>query len=108
MESMLTISAWRRSAQSRASRLLPEAVGPVRITALRNVSDVMVGLQRTGATLPRGRAATMPRFETAHDFPFAVAGVFDFLVRTGNRVALAPPGLHMRLVEGPEVLALGA
>jgi len=50
----------------------------------------------------------MPRFETAHDFPFAVAPLFAFLLRPANRMALALPALHLQLLEGPEVLALGA
>src|SRR2546430_17112910 len=41
MESIATTSAPRRSARARASRLLPEPVGPVRINASRNVSGVM-------------------------------------------------------------------
>jgi ligand-binding SRPBCC domain-containing protein len=50
----------------------------------------------------------MPRFETAANFPFPVGRVFAYLLRPANRVALAPPQLQLRLIEGPEVLVVGA
>jgi ligand-binding SRPBCC domain-containing protein len=34
--------------------------------------------------------------------------VFDFLARPANLALVSPPELHLRLVEGPERLALGA
>jgi ligand-binding SRPBCC domain-containing protein len=50
----------------------------------------------------------MPRFETAEWYAAAVGRAFDLFRRPAERVRLAPPELHLQLVEGPEVLHLGA
>jgi ligand-binding SRPBCC domain-containing protein len=41
-------------------------------------------------------------------FARPVAEVFDFFAQPANLVRVSPPELHMRLVEGPERLALGS
>jgi ligand-binding SRPBCC domain-containing protein len=50
----------------------------------------------------------MPVFETITVLTCPVERVWDFLSRPANLVAVSPPELHMRLVDGPEVLTLGA
>jgi ligand-binding SRPBCC domain-containing protein len=41
-------------------------------------------------------------------FARPVAEVFGFFVQTANVILLTPPELHLRVVEGPERLSLGA
>ena len=84
MESMATISAFRCAASSRASRLLPEPVGPVRIMELVNVSGLMGAPERI-----------MPTFAIVQRFGFPLPAVFDFFRRPANSVAVAPPELHL-------------
>jgi ligand-binding SRPBCC domain-containing protein len=50
----------------------------------------------------------MPQFEASQTFPRPLAEVFDFFRRPLNLVKVSPPELHLELVEGPEVLELGA
>jgi ligand-binding SRPBCC domain-containing protein len=50
----------------------------------------------------------MPRFEASQCFARPVAEVFDFFRRPANLVKVSPPELHLRLVEGPEVLERGS
>ena len=50
----------------------------------------------------------MARFETEQRLSFPVGRVFGLLLRPATRVALAPPHLHLRLIEAPEVLVAGA
>jgi ligand-binding SRPBCC domain-containing protein len=50
----------------------------------------------------------MPVFERSTLVPRSPAEVFDFLARPANLIAVTPPDLNMRLVEGPERLSLGA
>src|SRR5262249_11971634 len=113
MESNATISAFRRSATSRASSVLPEAVGPVRIRALRNGSGVMPPFMKTDCRVPaKGAEPTeqriMPKVEATHVIPRPVAEVFEFFRRTANLPRVAPPELQLRLEAGPERLELGS
>jgi ligand-binding SRPBCC domain-containing protein len=50
----------------------------------------------------------MPSFDSEQFFPRPMAEVFDFFRRPANLVRVSPPELHMRLVEGPELLELGS
>lgn len=50
----------------------------------------------------------MPRFEREMCLTRPVAAVFDFFCHTANWIRLAPPQLHLRLVDGPDRLHLGA
>jgi ligand-binding SRPBCC domain-containing protein len=50
----------------------------------------------------------MPRFETVTDLACPIERVWEFLCRPANLVLVSPPELHLRLVEGPEQLSLGA
>jgi ligand-binding SRPBCC domain-containing protein len=50
----------------------------------------------------------MPLFETVTTLACPVERVWDFLCNPANLVAVSPPELHLRLVEGPERLHLGA
>jgi ligand-binding SRPBCC domain-containing protein len=50
----------------------------------------------------------MPVFETVSVLACPVERVWEFLCRPANLVAVSPLELHMRLVDGPEVLTLGA
>lgn len=50
----------------------------------------------------------MPRFERTLVLRCPIRRVWEFLCRPANVVAVSPPELHMRLLEGPEVLSLGA
>ena len=50
----------------------------------------------------------MPIFEAETLVTGPPDKVFDFLVRPANLLQVSPPELHLRLVEGPERLSLGA
>jgi ligand-binding SRPBCC domain-containing protein len=50
----------------------------------------------------------MPHFEQTMRLSRPVAEVFDFFARPANLVRVSPPELHLRLIEGPERLELGA
>jgi ligand-binding SRPBCC domain-containing protein len=50
----------------------------------------------------------MPVFEASQDLPRPVAEVFAFFRDPANLATVSPPELHLRLVEGPAELALGA
>jgi ligand-binding SRPBCC domain-containing protein len=50
----------------------------------------------------------MPYFHHRLSFARAVALVFDFFCQPSNWVRIAPPDLHLRLVEGPERIHRGA
>jgi ligand-binding SRPBCC domain-containing protein len=50
----------------------------------------------------------MPVFETETLLACPPAAVFDFLARPANLARVSPPELHLKLVDGPERLALGA
>jgi ligand-binding SRPBCC domain-containing protein len=50
----------------------------------------------------------MPTFDASLCFPRPLAEVFDFFRDPANLVRVSPPQLHMRLVEGPERIALGS
>jgi ligand-binding SRPBCC domain-containing protein len=50
----------------------------------------------------------MPVFETETLLACPPEKVFDFLARPANLLLVSPPELKMRLVDGPERLALGA
>jgi ligand-binding SRPBCC domain-containing protein len=52
--------------------------------------------------------ADMPVFETVDGFAAPVGPVFGFFLRPANLLLLAPPELHLELLEGPEELHLGA
>jgi len=49
----------------------------------------------------------MPTFEHTETHPAPPARAFDLFRRLANRVRLAPPELHLQLVEGPTELQLG-
>jgi ligand-binding SRPBCC domain-containing protein len=50
----------------------------------------------------------MPHFETTLTLIRPIADVFAFLADPANLIAVSPPEFHLRLVEGPERLRLGA
>jgi ligand-binding SRPBCC domain-containing protein len=50
----------------------------------------------------------MPVFEHVTELRCPPAKVFEFISRPANLLAVSPPDLHLRLVDGPERLALGA
>lgn len=50
----------------------------------------------------------MAQFAKTMLFPRALQEVWDFFLRPANLVLVSPPQLHMKLVEGPERLELGA
>lgn len=50
----------------------------------------------------------MPLFESVQTLPRPVGDVFEFFRRPANLVQVTPPEMHLRLVEGPELLKLGA
>jgi ligand-binding SRPBCC domain-containing protein len=50
----------------------------------------------------------MPVFEAETFLACPPDKVFDFLIRPANLALVSPPGLHLRLLDGPERLALGA
>ena len=50
----------------------------------------------------------MPVFEAVTVLACPPQTVFDFLARPANVVLVTPPDLHLRLIDGPERLSLGA
>lgn len=50
----------------------------------------------------------MPTFEAVTDLACPVDRVWRFLCRPANVVCVSPPELHIRLLEGPDELELGA
>jgi ligand-binding SRPBCC domain-containing protein len=50
----------------------------------------------------------MPHYLTTIELPFPVPHVFAFFLRPANVAALSPPEPRLELVEGPELLTLGA
>jgi ligand-binding SRPBCC domain-containing protein len=50
----------------------------------------------------------MPKFEHTESHPAPPARAFDLFRRPAERVRLAPPELHLHLVEGPTELQLGS
>lgn len=50
----------------------------------------------------------MPVYETATILACSPSKVFDFLARPANLALVTPPDLNMKLVAGPERLALGS
>ena len=50
----------------------------------------------------------MPHFEAVTSLSRSVAEVFDFLSLPANLIEMTPPEFHVRLVEAPERLHLGA
>jgi ligand-binding SRPBCC domain-containing protein len=50
----------------------------------------------------------MPQVLKVIELPIPVADVFGFFLRPANLLALAPPELRLELVEGPDLLELGA
>jgi ligand-binding SRPBCC domain-containing protein len=50
----------------------------------------------------------MPTFEHTETHPAPPARAFDLFRRPAERVRLAPPELHLQLVEGPTELQLGS
>ncbi len=50
----------------------------------------------------------MPFFEQALWFPQPVAEIFDFFCVSDNRLIIAAPDLHLRLLQGPGRLHAGA
>ena len=50
----------------------------------------------------------MPAFAVTQLFPFPRPAVFAFFRRPANVVAVAPPGLRLSLVAGPELLEAGS
>lgn len=50
----------------------------------------------------------MPVFESSVELPRPVAEVFAFFADPHNLERVSPPDLHLRVVEGPERLSLGA
>lgn len=50
----------------------------------------------------------MPVFEAATLLACSPARVFEFLVRPANLVIVMPPELNLKLIDGPERLALGS
>jgi ligand-binding SRPBCC domain-containing protein len=50
----------------------------------------------------------MPTFDCVQVLPFPRAVVFDFFLRPGNMIALAPPQFGLTLVEAPQVVELGS
>jgi ligand-binding SRPBCC domain-containing protein len=56
----------------------------------------------------KARAKIMPRFTQQITLPRPLDAVWDFFLQPANIVRVAPPELHMKLVEGPERLELGS
>src|SRR5579884_1561154 len=118
---MAMISAPRRSASSTPSRVLPDAVGPVRIKALVNGSGTMAGT-RVRETVPSMTAdpprlakggrpdegPAMPHFEDELVVPRPLPEVFDFFLDAHNLTRVSPPELHLRVVQAPPRLQLGS
>lgn len=50
----------------------------------------------------------MAEYHVTLEVPRPVAEMFAFLRRPANLVALAPPDLHLQLIEGPNVLVQGS
>jgi ligand-binding SRPBCC domain-containing protein len=50
----------------------------------------------------------MPVFVVTQRFPVERERLFGFFLRPANLVAVAPPGLNLTLIDGPEVLRAGA
>jgi ligand-binding SRPBCC domain-containing protein len=50
----------------------------------------------------------MPFFEQTLCFPQPIAEIFDFFSRPANWITVAPPELHLRLLQGPERIHQGA
>ena len=50
----------------------------------------------------------MPTFRSSLELPASPALVFDYLAAPANWPSLAPPDLHMQLLDGPLRLELGA
>jgi ligand-binding SRPBCC domain-containing protein len=50
----------------------------------------------------------MPQFESSLTVPRPPAEVFAFFLRPRNLLALAPPDMHLELLEGPDLLQAGA
>jgi ligand-binding SRPBCC domain-containing protein len=50
----------------------------------------------------------MPTFEATTTLACPPERVWEFLTCPGNLLEVSPPDLHLRLVEGPAVLSLGA
>jgi ligand-binding SRPBCC domain-containing protein len=50
----------------------------------------------------------MPQFQSSLTLTQPPSEVFAFFLRPANLLALAPPELHLQLVEGPELLQPGA
>jgi ligand-binding SRPBCC domain-containing protein len=50
----------------------------------------------------------MPKFESVQSLARPLGEVFDFFCRPANFIQVMPPELHLRFVEGPELLELGA
>ena len=50
----------------------------------------------------------MPVFESSVDLPRPLAEVFAFFLDPRNLERVSPPDLHLRVVEGPERLALSS
>lgn len=50
----------------------------------------------------------MPHFESIQTFPKPIAEVFDFFRQPASLVRVTPPDLHMKVIEGPDRIELGA
>src|SRR5947209_7665113 len=50
----------------------------------------------------------MPRFQHSITLSCPIADVFEFLCQPANLVEVTPPDFNMRLVEGPDRLALNS
>src|SRR5689334_5110284 len=86
------ISAFRYSANSSASAVFPEPVGPVRITASPKAAGV----------------AGMPIFEYTTKLDVPAAQAFDFIARPRNILLVNPPAPRIEFLDAPERLAMGA
>src|SRR5437588_7100798 len=96
---MATISAPSRSASSTPSVVLPEPVGPVRMSESRNAAMDM-------GTAEGGRG--MPVFEHVTALACPPARLFDFLARPANLVQVWPPELHAKVTDASERFTLGS
>jgi ligand-binding SRPBCC domain-containing protein len=63
--------------------------------------------KRPGVNLWK-RSLLMPVFEASQVFPQSLEAVFDFFILPANLVKVSPPELNMKLIDGPERLALGS
>ena len=50
----------------------------------------------------------MPIFERSQLIPRPIEEVFDFFRAPANLIAISPPELHLRVLEGPELIELGS